>query len=173
MSDEIVVRFTYERALWRRAMTGWWRSVVPSEPFLKRAIFWAVIWALIGVLALAIAAAGQSPYLMAAGLVGAGVLIAVFTYLQRTRMSRFWDVVGSHWDRAGETEAGFGPNGVTLIDDVSRRELEWSAIDAIMGVRGGTVMRSGIAMMVIPDAALPSGLNAKTFRARLQDWRRS
>lgn len=171
--SEIVVRFTYERALWRRAMTGWWRSVVPAEPFLKRAIFWAVIWALIGVLALAIVAAGQSPYLMAAGLLGASVLIAVFTYLQRTRMSRFWDIVGRHWDRAGETEAGFGAAGVSLVDAVSRRDLEWSAIDAIIGVRGGTVMRSGIAMVVIPDAALPQGLGAKAFRARLQDWRQS
>ena len=102
---------------------------------------------------------------------GAGVLIAVFTYLQRTRMARFWDVIGGHWDRAGATRAEFGPEGVTLTDDVSRRALDWAGIDAVAKVRGATVLRSGISMTVIPDTALPEGLDAQTFRARLRDWR--
>lgn len=170
MSDEITLRFSYERALWRRAMTGWWRSVVPPEPFIKRAIFWAVIWLCIGLVTLAIAATGQTPYLMAAGLIGAGILIVVFAYLQRTRMSRFWDIVGAHWDRAGEMEAGFDADGVTLQDSVSKRNLQWSAIDAIKGVRGATVLRSGISMIVIPDRALPEGMKADAFRTRLNEW---
>ena len=169
--SEIEVQFAYERALWRRAMTGWWQSVVPPEPFLKRAIFWAFIWTMIGVIALVVVGTGQSPNLVVAGLFGAGVLIAVFAYLQRTRMGRFWDVVGSHWDRAGHTKARFGPSGISVIDDVSRREFQWSAIDAIKGVRGGTVLRSGIAMIVIPDSALPNGVEPKAFRAKLNDWR--
>ena len=86
-------------------------------------------------------------------------------------MSRFWDVVGQHWDKAGPTEATFGPEGVTLKDAVSHRRLNWSAIDAIARVSGGTVLRSGISMTVIPDAVLPDGLDGKAFRARLQAWR--
>ncbi|NNE86441.1 MAG: hypothetical protein HKN27_00060 [Silicimonas sp.] len=170
--SEIEVQFTYERALWRRAMTAWWQSVVPPEPFVKRAIFWAVVWTAIGVIALVFVGTGQSPSLVVAGLFGAAVLIAVFAYLQRTRMGRFWDVVGSHWDKAGETIVRFGPDGVKVTDQVSRRAFDWGAIDAIKGVRGGTVLRSGIAMVVIPDNALPEGLDAQAFRVRLNDWRK-
>ena len=171
--NEIEVQFTYERALWRRAMTGWWQSVVPPEPFFKRAIFWAVVWTVIGVIALIVVGTGQSPNLIVAGLFGAGVLIATFAYLQRTRMGRFWNVVGSHWDRAGKTEARFDAEGVLVADAVSKREFRWSAIDAIKGVRGGTVLRSGIAMIVIPDSALPNGMEPKAFRAKLNGWKAS
>ncbi len=167
----IEVTIAYERQLWRRAMTGWWQSVVPPAPFVQRAIFWAVVWIAIGALAGAITIFGLSPYYVLAGLIGAGILVGVFAYLQRTRMSQFWNVIGSHWDQAGETRAQFGPRGLTLTDSVSHRDLQWIAIDAITGVRGGTVLRSGISMTVVPDAALPEGLSGKAFRARLSAWR--
>ncbi|MCG6884403.1 MAG: hypothetical protein LJE62_11685 [Silicimonas sp.] len=169
--DVIVLTIRYDRALWRRAMTGWWQSVVPPAPFVQRAIFWAVIWAAIGVLTMVLYALGIAPGYVAAGLIGAGFLIGVFGYLQRTRMGRFWDVIGAHWDRAGETEAVFGPEGVTLSDDVSRKEMSWAAIDAVKGARGVTVIRSGISMIAVPDAALPEGLTPGAFRDRLRAWR--
>ncbi len=165
------VTFAYDRALWRRAMTGWWQSVVPPTPFIQRALFWAVVWAGIGMLAGAVTLWGLTPYHVAAGLAGAGILLAVFVYFQRTRMARFWDVIGRHWDAAGETEAVFGPEGITLTDRVSRRDLTWAAVDAVAAVRGGTVFRSGISMVAIPDAALPDGIDARAFRARIAGWR--
>ena len=171
MDQPVSVTFGYDRKLWRRAMTGWWRSVVPSAPFAQRVIFWAIVWFVIALLAGAITMFGLTPAYVLAGLIGAGCLVGVFTYLQRTRMSRFWDVVGQHWDRAGPTQATFGPEGVTLRDDVSHRELSWQAIDAIAIVRGGTVFRSGISMTVVPDAVLPDGLDAKAFRTMIGMWR--
>ena len=176
MKDEapdrtVRVMIAYDRALWRRAMTGWWQSVVPPAPFVQRAIFWAVIWAGLGMLAGAVTIWGLTPYYVVAGLIGAALLIGVFTYLQRTRMSQFWNVIGTHWDRAGMTEAVFGPTGVTLTDAVSHRELSWAAIDAVAAVRGGTVLRSGISMIAVPDAALPDGMTARDFRSRLATWR--
>ena len=173
MTETVTVTFTYDRALWRRAMSGWWRSVIPPRPFLHRAITWAVIWLAIAVLAGAISHFGLTPTYVAAGLIGAACLVAVFTYLQRTRMARFWDIVGRHWDRAGATKAQFGPDGVILTDSVSHRELAWPAIDAVAKVRGGTVLRSGISMTVIPDAALPEGLEAEAFRDRIRTWRQT
>ncbi|MGI9393150.1 MAG: hypothetical protein ACR2OY_00750 [Boseongicola sp.] len=167
----IVVSFAYDRALSRRAMTGWWQSVVPPEPFLKRAIVWAVIWFGILGVALAIAAFGLSPWFVGAGLIGAGTMIASFAYLQRTRMSRFWDELGRHWDRAGETEVHIDTSGLAIRDNVSQRTLNWAAIDAVKAVRGGTVFRSGISMLVVPDAALPSELRPKVFRERIAAWR--
>lgn len=171
MTESITLTFTYDRPLWRRAMTGWWRSVVPPEPFVKRAIFWAVVWFLIGALTLALSALDIAPSYVAAGLIGAAFLIGVFGYLQRTRMSRFWDVVGTHWDKAGETTAVFSAKGVTLTDNVSRRQLRWAAIDAVKGMRGVTVLRTGIGMIAVPDVALPEGMKPVDFRSKLADWR--
>lgn len=171
MSDPVSVTFTYERKLWRRAMTGWWQSVVPPAPFVQRAIFWAVVWFGVALLAGAVTVFGYPPGYVGAGLIGAGLLVAVFTYLQRTRMARLWDVIGAHWDKAGATRADFGPEGVVLSDAVSRRKLDWAGVDAIARVRGGTVLRSGISMTVIPDTALPEGLDGRAFRNRLRDWR--
>jgi hypothetical protein len=171
MNDEIVLQIRYDRALWRRAMSGWWQSVVPPVPFIQRAITWAVIWFAIGIVALAITAFGLSPYYVVAGLIGAGVLVLAVFGLQRTRMSRFWDVIGSHWDIAGTTEARFGPEGVVLADDISRRELSWAAIDAIRAARGVTVLRSGFSMIAVPDRTLPGNLTPKSFRARLLEWK--
>ena len=167
----IRVTIAYDRALWRSAMSGWWQSVVPPAPFVRRAIFWAVVWFTIGVVTLGLNAAGIAPSYVFAGMIGAAFLIGVFGYLQRTRMGRFWDVVGTHWDRAGETEAVFGPDGVTLTDNVSRRVLKWAAIDAVSGRKDVTVLRSGIAMIAVPDRDLPQGMPGQKFRARLEEWR--
>jgi hypothetical protein len=172
MPDEtITCVITYDRVLWRRAMTGWWQSVVPPAPFLKRAIFWAIVWFAIGALTLGLSAAGIGPGFVFAGLVGAAFLIGVFGYLQRTRMSQFWDVVGAHWDKAGVTQASFGPGGIVLKDDVSTKQLSWAAIDAVKPKQGLTVIRSGISMTVIPDAILPDDLTGKAFRAQIAIWR--
>lgn len=171
LGQEIRLTIAYDRVLWRRAMTGWWRSVVPPAPFLKRAIFWAVVWGLIGLLAVGIAAIGLTPYYVYAGLIGAAFLVGVFAYLQRTRMERFWDVVGTHWDRAGETQAVFGADGITLTDAVSRREMSWAAVDAVGAQKGVTVIRSGISMVAVPDAVLPDGMTGRAFRERLASWR--
>jgi hypothetical protein len=170
-TETITVRIAYDRALWRRAMTGWWQSVVPPAPFLKRAIFWAGVWFGIGAFTLALAALDIAPSYVAAGLIGAAFLVGIFGFLQRTRMDRFWDVIGTHWDKAGETKAVFGPDGMTLTDAVSRREFEWDAIDALKAQRGVTVIRSGISMIAVPDGALPGRMSGKAFREQLATWR--
>ena len=171
--DAIIVSYRYDRALSRRAMSAWWQSVVPPEPFLKRAIVWAVIWFGILGIALAVAAFGLTPWFVGAGLIGAGVMIATFTYLQRTRMSRFWDELGRHWDQAGETEVRLDAGGLLIRDNVSQRTLTWVAVDAVKAVRGGTVFRSGISMLVIPDVALPNGLKPTKFRDQIAAWRQA
>ena len=173
LAETITLRIDYDRKLWRRAMSGWWRSVVPPAPFVQRAIFWAVVWVLIALLAAGISAIGLTPYYVFAGLIGAAFLIGVFGFLQRTRMSKFWDVVGTHWDKAGTTEAVFSTGGITMIDNVSHREFSWTAIDAVQGQRGVTAIRTGFAMIAVPDSDLPAGMTGKAFRAKIAEWRRT
>ena len=170
MSDPISLTINYERGLWRQAMTGWWRSVIPPEPFMKRAIIWAVIWGGVGALALGLSALGFTPNYVIAGIIGAGFIVGGIAFLQRTRMSRFWDIVGGHWDKAGECRAQFGPDGIILSDAVSYREMSWEGVDAIKDQNGVTVIRSGISMIAVPDKDLPEGMSSHAFQDKLHSW---
>ena len=154
-----------------QAMTGWWQSVVPPPPFAQRAVFWAGVWLGVALFTGGLAVAGLAPSLVLWGLAGAGLMVGVFGYLQRTRMGRFWDEIGRHWDRAGETRITFGPDGVEIADRVSHRRLDWDGIDAVRAVQGGTVIRSGISMIVVPDAALE--MEPPALRAQLAAWRQA
>ena len=80
MTEPLTVTISYDRALWRRGMTGWWQSVVPPAPFGQRAIFWAVVWVGIGVLAGAVTIFGFTPGYVGAGLIGAGLLVGCLLY---------------------------------------------------------------------------------------------
>ena len=173
MSDPIRIIVPFERKLFRRALTGWWQSVVPPAPFTARAIRWAVIWGAVLGAALLLGAFGLDPSFVVAALVGAGVLIAAFGFLQTTRMGRFATEIGRHWDTAGAAEAVFDDAGFVMEDDVSRLELQWPGVEAVRAVRGGTVIRAGMRMIAIPDSAMPEGLRGRDFRTQLNDWRRA
>ena len=173
VDDAIVVRVSYDRALWRRAMSGWWQSVVPPSSFVRRALYWAGIWFVIGAFTLAVATAGLSPLVVLWVLSGAGLMVGVFGFLQRTRMEQFWDEIGRHWDRAGDTDMTFSSRGIELVDRVSTRSMGWDAVDAVKPVKGGTVIRSGISMIVIADETLPEGLSPEGFHDALAWWRLS
>ncbi len=171
MSDPITVRFTFDRRLFPRALTGWWQSAVPRPHFINRVIAWALVWGGLLMVTLILGALGIAPAFVGAGVIGAGVLVLGFVILQRLRMRRFVAEIGSHWDRAGETQATFSADGVTFRDTVMLSQLDWAAIVAIVAVRGGTVLRSGVSMVAIPDRALPEGLRPRAFRERLDAWR--
>lgn len=170
-ADRIELSFDYERRLFPRALMGWWRSVVPPAPFIQRILHWAVIWTAILMLTMMLGAAGIEPVFVAAGLVGIAVFVVGFVILQRLRMRRFVNAIGSHWEAAGRTRASFGPDGVVLADQVSRTEMGWAGVDGIVAIRGATVLRSGISMVAVPDAALPAGMTPRAFRERLEGWR--
>ena len=170
-SDAIELRYRFDTKLLPAAMSGWWRSAVPPQKFVHRAVFWAVVWLGLLVLAGAIGQYGLSPVLVVAGILGAGVMVAAFAYLQRTRMRQFYRIVGAHWDHTGEISARFDADGVELRDQVSDRRYAWAAIDAVQKAKGATVLRTGMSMIAIPDAAMPEGLDPGAFRARLNGWR--
>lgn len=165
------VTFSYDRKMFRRALSGWWQSAVPPEPFLKRALIWAVIWFALGIGTMVLVALDLTPWFMGAALAGAGSLVLVVGVLQRTRMARFHDVIGAHWDKAGATEAEFSASGVVFRDAISKQSLGWPAINAIASKKGVTVLRTGFQMIAIPDKDLPVGLTPNAFRARLNAWK--
>jgi hypothetical protein len=171
MSDEIILRYGFDPRLLPRALTGWWRSAVPPAPFVKRVVVWAMFWMGLLALTIALGAAGIEPVFVLAGLVGAAVLVVGFVILQRVRMRRFAEVIGAHWARAGETTARLGPSGAVFATAATRTELAWAGVDAIAGVRGATILRSGVGMLAIPDGALPANLTPRAFRQRLEAWR--
>lgn len=169
--DEIVIRFDFQPRLFSRALMGWWRSAMPPGSFLHRALQWAIGWFLFLMLVVLLGALGIEPRYVAAAVIGTLVFLLGFVVLQRLRMRQFVRVIGEHWALAGETEGRFGAAGVRLVNSVARIELGWDGVDAVAGVRGATVLRSGVSMIAIPDAALPAGLAPRAFRNRLEGWK--
>lgn len=167
----IHARVGFDRRLFRRALTGWWQSVVPPAPFAARVVRWSLIWGGVLALTLALGSVGIEPVFVVAGLIGAGVLEAAFGILQVTRMSRFASEIGRHWEAAGVAEAVFDEAGLVMEDRVSRLELQWPGVEAVRRVRGGTVIRAGMRLIAVPDSGLPEGMAGREFRARLNDWR--
>lgn len=170
-NDEIELRYRFDTKLLPAAMSGWWRSAVPPQKFVHRAVFWAVVWLGLLVLAGAVGKAGLSPSFVIAGILGAGVMVAAFAYLQRRRMRQFYRIVGAHWDATGEISVRFDAKGVDMRDDVSMQRYAWAAIDAVQKAKGATVLRSGMSMIAIPDLVMPEGTSSSDFRAQLNRWR--
>lgn len=167
----IEMRVSYDRELWRRGMRGWWRSVVPPEPFAKRVVFWAVVWLLVFGAAMLMPVLGLSPWYVAAALIGAGIIVAAVAYLQRSRMGAFWDEIERHWQRTGEMRLILDEAGVLVRDAAEHRTLGWAGVDAVYPVEGGHVLRSGISMIIIPDKALPDGITPEMLTRRIGGWR--
>ncbi|MBT8389655.1 MAG: hypothetical protein KJP13_08410, partial [Altererythrobacter sp.] len=84
---------------------------------------------------------------------------------------QFYRIVGAHWDQTGEISLRIDAQGVDMRDDVSMQRYAWAAIDAVQKAKGATVLRTGMSMIAIPDAAIPEGMSASDFRARLNGWR--
>lgn len=173
MSEPLTLVWSHDPRVLRPALSAWWQSAVPRPSITYRLVFWTLAW--IGVLlaAMAVGALGLDPGYVLGGLVGVAVFIIGFFTLQRTRMRAFYAALGEHWDRAGETVGVFGPDGVVLKDDVSESRHDWASIDGVAAARRSTVLRTGIAMIAVPDAALPDGMTPKAFRAQLAEWQRA
>jgi hypothetical protein len=101
-------------------------------------------------------------------LAGFGLVILV---LQRTRMARFYGVLAEHWARTGDMAATFDENGMELTQRGAEMRFGWTAVDAMVPVRGATVFRIGMTMITVPDRTLPDGLTGEAFRARIDGWR--
>lgn len=171
MSEPIRLTTGFDRRNFRRALMGWWQSAVPNATFVSRVVRWALAWGALAVATVVLGYAGIEPVFVLAGMIGAGLLVLAFVFLQRTRMGRFTDRIARHWDAAGEAEVVFDRAGLVMEDAVSRLELQWAGVEAVRAMRGGTVIRSGMRMIWIPDTDLPGGLKPKAFRARIREWR--
>ena len=167
MTEVLRVTWAHNPSILRSSLEAWWSSAVPRPSISWRLFFWAVVW--VGVLASAIVvgALGLDPAFVLAGLVGIGVFIIGFFTLQRVRMRAFYRALDQHWEAAGDTTVEFTVSGVRVFDHVSTSQHEWAAIDAIGAGRASTVLRIGISMIAIPNAAVPDGLTPRAFRDQI------
>ncbi len=171
MSERIKISWAHDTAVMRSSLNVWWQTVVPNPSISWRLIFWVLVWIGIFVAAIILGALGLDPAYALAGLAGVAVFIIGFFTLQRTRLTKFYKVLGMHWNEAGKTHASFGPEGVELRDNVSSRRHAWTGIDAIAAAPKSTVLRSGISMIAVPDSALPDELTPDAFRRQLLAWK--
>jgi len=169
MSTPLTLTFGFDRRLFARALMAFWTSAVPAPSFRYRVAFWVIAWTATLFAVLAMAGLGW-PWAVIWGVVAAGFGVGVII-LQRVRMARFYDALAAHWTRTGDMAASFDETGLSLTQTGAAMRFDWAAVDAVVRARGGTVLRIGMTMIAIPDAALPEGLTPDGFRQRLNLWR--
>ena len=153
------------------ATVGFWHDVVPPATFVRQVSGWALVWFAVGGVAILLSALGYPPILALGGVVGAGVVMVALAVITNYRLRRFQNSLRGHWQDAGRTTARFDAMGVHVADGVSETKLVWQGIDGISAIRGGTLVRAGISIVVVPDGALPQDLTPEAFRDRLEGWR--
>jgi len=169
MTDRIEATFGFDRRLFRRALTAFWFSAVPRASFRWRVTFWTILWFAL----LAVIGGGTAqgvPWWQIGTVIGLGIGV-VLVVLQRSRMGRFYDVLGEHWTRTGEMTTRFDALGMRVSQTGSEMRFDWPAVDAMVKIRGGTVFRVGMTMISVPDRALPGGMTGEAFRAQVASWR--
>ncbi len=169
MSDPMTVTFGFEKRLFRHAVMTFFFSAVPRPSTSYRIVFWLVVWLTVLAAVITIGALKIPP--VTAG-IGAVIAFGLWILaLQRVRMAKFYSALAEHWTRTGDMTATFDANGAHFTQSESEMRFSWVAVDDVVRTKGGTVFRIGMSMITIPDAALPNGMSAKDFRARLDDWR--
>jgi len=170
VSERIELTFGFERRLFRRALMAFWFSAVPRASAWWRIAFWTLAWFGIAIIILAGSALDLPwAFIWLLVLLGFGIVILI---LQRTRMARFYNTLAAHWTRTGDMAATFDETGMAITQKGVEMRFDWAAVDAVVRTRGGTVFRTGMTMITVPDAALPKGMTAEAFRARIAQWRK-
>jgi hypothetical protein len=105
---------------------------------------------------------------LAAGLVVMLLFLIGFVLINRRRLQR---ALAREQDRRGTVTAQLDAEGCHFTSSFGETRLAWRSIDTVIDLGTGTGLRSGLLVYPLPNAALPEGLAAAAFRARLEDWR--
>ena len=87
--------------------------------------------------------------------------------LQRRQMNK---VMLREETRRGTVTAEFDPLGCRFNSEFGETTLNWFGINSVIDLGGATGLRSALVVYPIPDTAMPDGLTADEFRARLTAW---
>ncbi|WP_213546667.1 hypothetical protein [Vannielia litorea] len=77
----------------------------------------------------------------------------------------------AHQNRLGPWRMRLGPEGYRVETDLSTVEATWEIVNDIFRMPAGTGLLVGTAIIVVPDAALPTDVTPDEVRAQLKAWR--
>lgn len=168
MSDEMRVSYIVPRDMVLRAMSD--RNAGGRRVDWGMAAILVILICAFVVIAPVIESSGGIWAAFVAGLLLGGI----GHWLRTSRVQRraIRSVLDAH-DRAGRRTLAAGPDGVRVETAMSLTSMRWAAIDRIGELEDATLLWSGATVLPVPDAALPRGMAADTFRARLATWRTS
>ena len=98
---------------------------------------------------------------------GAGLVLAVW-WRQHLRL------VGTHQaynETGGNMTMQIGPEGVVAARPQITSQVTWDFVRALRGIDGATLIELPTARLIVPDAALPAGVDQAAFIAQLEAWR--
>lgn len=96
--------------------------------------------------------------------------IGYWTLAHRSNLAKLSELMNVSVERQGHIRAKFCADHVEFQNDLSHCYMQWGIIDEIFVIAGATILRAGVFMYPIPDAALPKGTTLDMFRADLTSW---
>ena len=173
--DEIVLRFTWNAALYREASGAVLQAVTGRQggrrwPFVLGTF---LVWVL--------SVAGIVALLQLDVLVPRDLLLFSFGVLAMCAVwaALAWRMQRRHVAMAMGSVAHAGPillrvsaQGIATEMATSRGAIDWPAVSAVLpGKLGLYAVIGGAQAMPLPDAALPEGMDRAALAARIEGWR--
>lgn len=173
-SPPLFLRFSYDPALVRELLeTGarcvaardrGWRSLLPIGGGLAAGAL------MVGAAAVLPAAAGVEIDLLGV-LAGAGtgaLLLSVIHALAQRATARILAASAAYRE---PVEMELRREGILMRTDLAETALRWSAVDEVVDLRRGLGLVTGAAVLPLPDAALPEGMDREGLRRLIALWR--
>lgn len=174
-TEAIPLEYQLSPAIMKQASVAWTKEA----PFAKRIVgrFWRIVLWLVGINFILFGALRffHGPDYTDAhfdgailGIVTGCIGMMIFVRLMNNQIQK----------KAKDYVAGLGAISLTLSEEGTRfieahgfSQQTWGAYEAIIAVKGATVLRAGAMQYPIPNDALPEGLTPEAFRAQLQEWK--
>ncbi len=170
MSESISLSFTTTARLIREAMTA---QRPPGKPrnLAIRIALWTVFFLVLLYFVKLVDAVGvslnQTLFFLAGVVLSVGILALVIYLKIRNDTNR----EASRQLKNGSTHVEFSDGGVEIQAYSGKVWMKWQGIDEIVGTKKGTVLICGLGRYIIPDDALPQGLEPEDFKSRLNKWK--
>ena len=84
---------------------------------------------------------------------------------------RWLKIYERHVADAGPTEIVLDARGCRTRSDLHTMSVPWSLVRQVIDVPGGLVVRTGIFLVPLADAALPASVDRGELKARIAAWR--
>jgi hypothetical protein len=102
-----------------------------------------------------------------AAILGAGLVFAVWWRQHRKLVG----VYSQYNDTGGTQSMHIGAAGISAQRPHIKSIIDWPFVNQVRSISGATLIELPAARLIVPDTALPEGVEPARFAAQLEEWR--